>query len=98
MKKNLNRHRLSVRKTNTGIYAQITNDLKGTIITSISSKVILETKKNCTVEIAKKVGQELGKRALERGISLIYFDRGEYRYHGQVKALAEGARESGLLF
>jgi large subunit ribosomal protein L18 len=48
--------------------------------------------------IAQKVGMELGKKALEKGIKEVFFDRGNYLYHGRVKALASGLRESGLIF
>ena len=50
------------------------------------------------VQLAEKVGEEIGKRALKKGISQVVFDRGEYKYHGRVKSLADGARKGGLKF
>lgn len=91
------RPRLSVFRSNTSIYAQIIDDLKGFTIVSASSKD-LDSTKGAKVDVSKVVGQKLAEKALEKGISEVIFDRGGYLYHGRVKALAEGAREGGLKF
>lgn len=90
--------RISVFKSNTSIYTQIIDDSKGVTLHSCSSRTIQDKKKNCTLEVAKKVGLELGQKAVQAGISKVIFDREGYKFHGQVKALADGARESGLVF
>ena len=88
--------RLNVFRSNTNIYAQIINDETGETLVSASS---LEMKLNkCNIETAEKVGTEVAKRALEKGIKSVVFDRGGYAYHGKVKALADAARETGLEF
>jgi len=90
------RPRLSVFKSNKAIYAQIIDDAKGATITATSS-IDLGIKNN-TVEQSKSVGSKLAEKAKAAGINSVVFDRGGYQYHGQVKALAEGAREGGLKF
>jgi large subunit ribosomal protein L18 len=87
--------RLSVFRSNKAIYAQLVDDTKGKTLASASS-LTLKGKKG--VEAAKLVGQELAKLAKEKKIAVCVFDRSGYLYHGQVKALAEGAREGGLQF
>jgi large subunit ribosomal protein L18 len=89
--------RLSVFRSNKGIYAQLIDDQTGTTIVSYSSAE-LKTVKGNKVEISKTVGQKLAEKAKSSGISEVVFDRGGYLYHGRVKALAEGAREGGLKF
>jgi large subunit ribosomal protein L18 len=91
------RPRLSVFKSNTGIYAQLIDDLKGHTLAQASSKE-LETKSNANIPVSKEVGKKLAERAVANGISEVVFDRSGYIYHGNVKALAEGAREGGLKF
>lgn len=91
------RPRLSVFKSNTGIYAQLVNDLKGHTLAQASSKE-LGAISNTTISVSKEVGKKLAERALESGITEVVFDRSGYIYHGNVKALAEGAREGGLKF
>ncbi|MCY7351872.1 MAG: 50S ribosomal protein L18 [Cytophagaceae bacterium] len=91
------RPRLSVFRSNSGIYAQIINDLKGITLVSASSKEMDGDVAN-TVGIAKTVGQKLAEKAIAQGVSAVVFDRNGYLYHGKVKALAEGAREGGLKF
>ena len=88
--------RLNVFRSNTNIYAQIIDDTKGETLVSASS-LELKTKK-CDTEVATKVGTEIAKKALAKGITEVVFDRGGYKYHGRVKALADGAREAGLKF
>src|SRR4028118_970832 len=90
------RPRLSVFRSNTGIYAQIIDDTIGKTLVSASSKEI--DTKGLNVEVSKDVGQKLAEKATSNGISMVVFDRGGYLYHGKVKALAEGAREGGLKF
>jgi large subunit ribosomal protein L18 len=89
--------RLSVFRSNTGIYAQIIDDLKGFTIVSASSKE-LDSASGTKTDVSKAVGQKLAEKALGKGISTVVFDRGGYLYHGRVKALADGAREAGLKF
>ena len=91
--------RLSVFRSNKGIYAQLIDDISGVTLTGASS-LIKEIKESegSKSEISKKVGLELAKRAKDKGIEKVVFDRGGFKYHGRVKALAEGAREGGLVF
>jgi len=91
------RPRLSVYKSNTGIYAQLVDDLKGQTLAQASSKE-LGAKANTTVAVSKEVGKKLAERAVASGLSEVVFDRNGYLYHGNVRALAEGAREGGLKF
>jgi len=87
--------RLSVFRSNQAIYAQLVDDTKGVTLASAHS---LELKGKKGIEFAKAVGLELAKAAKEKKIETCVFDRSGYQYHGQVKALAEGAREGGLKF
>ena len=81
------------------MYAQIIDDETGmTLIAVSSSKLGDKTKNNGNVEAAKQVGQELGRKALEVGIRQVRFDRNGYKYHGRIRAMAEAAREVGLVF
>lgn len=91
------RPRLSVFRSNSEIYAQIIDDLKGNTLAAASSKeqgVGGKTKSEKSVSVGKLIAE----RAKEKGIDKVIFDRGGYLYHGRVKALAEGAREAGLVF
>lgn len=93
------RPRLNVFRSLRHIYAQVIDDTVGHTLVSASSlelKGDLESTSN--KEAAKAVGELVAKRALEKGISKVVFDRGGYIYHGRVAALAEGAREAGLEF
>jgi large subunit ribosomal protein L18 len=96
------RPRLSVYRSLGHIYAQLIDDLSQKTLLSVSSlnselgKEL--TEKDNKIQIARKVGQYLAKKALEKGIIKVVFDRNRYIYHGRVKALAEGAREGGLKF
>ena len=92
------RPRLNIYKSNRYIYAQIIDDMKSHTIISASSLESELKAKNINCEISKKVGLIIGSRAIEQGIKQVIFDRSGYRYHGNVKSLAEGARESGLEF
>lgn len=95
------RPRLSVFRSNRGIYAQLIDDLKGNTLLAMSSmvKTIADSdKKLSKTEQAKTVGKALAEKAVESGIETVVFDRNGYRYHGRVKALAEAARKGGLKF
>lgn len=93
--------RLNVYRSVKHIYAQIVDDYSGTTLTAASSidkelKGKVSTGGN--IDAAKTVGQLVAKRAVDKGINQIVFDRGGYLYHGRVKALADAAREGGLKF
>ncbi len=86
--------RLSVFRSNANVYAQIIDDTTGKTIVSASS---LETKmKGKKTEVSKNVGKTIAEKALKAGIKKAVFDKGKYKYHGRIKAVAEGAREAGL--
>ncbi len=94
------RPRLSVYRSNNNIYAQIIDDTIGhTLVAADSSKDLTkkQQEKNKTQQ-SKKVGEKLAKAAQKAGIDKVVFDRGGFKYHGRVKALAEGARDNGLKF
>ncbi len=91
------RPRLCVFRSNRHIYAQIIDDTKGRVLCGVSSVKKPELKGNKTA-IAAQVGRMIAQIALRRGIEAVSFDRAGYRYHGRIKALAEGAREAGLKF
>lgn len=95
------RPRLSIFRSNKHIYAQVIDDGKGVTVAAASSvdTELKDTVGNAaTAEAAEKVGALVAKRALAAGVSAVIFDRGGYRYHGRVKALADAAREAGLSF
>ena len=90
--------RLSVFRSNKEIYAQLIDDLNGVTIIAASSKEKDLDTQGTKSEVAKRVGELVAKKAVEKGIETVSFDRGGYLYHGRVKSLAEGAREGGLKF
>ena len=95
------RPRLSVYRSLNHIYAQIIDDVAGNTLVACSTveKAIAESVKDLTKkEAAKVVGVEVAKRALEKGITEVVFDRGGYIYMGRVECVADGAREAGLKF
>lgn len=96
------RPRLVVFRSNRAIEASLIDDLTGRTLTTVSSRNLTETKAKTKslppVEQAKQAGQVLAERAKQLKITAVTFDRSGYRYHGQVKALAEGARQAGLQF
>ncbi len=92
------RPRLAVYRSNAHISAQIIDDVSGVTLVSASSYEKDFGGIGSNKEAAKKVGTTLAKRALEKGISAVVFDRGGYIYHGRVSELADGAREGGLKF
>ncbi len=89
--------RLNVFRSNSHIHAQIIDDTAGNTLASASS-VDMKLENGSNVEAAKKVGAELAKRAAEKNIKKVVFDRGGYAYTGRVKAFADAAREAGLEF
>ncbi|MBM3205943.1 50S ribosomal protein L18 [Candidatus Shapirobacteria bacterium] len=98
MKSKDKRYRLSVFRSNRFISAQIIDDEKGATILGVSGKNLGEKVKGSKSEKAEILGEFLAKEALKKGVKKIKFDRGNSRYHGRVKALAEGARKGGLEF
>jgi len=92
--------RFCVFRSNSEIYVQVIDDKEGKTLFSVSSrtKEIAEKKGITKTEKAKLVGKLAAEKLLEKGISLVVFDRSGYLYHGRVKALAEAAREGGLKF
>ena len=92
------RPRLCVFKSNKHIYAQIINDEKGLTLISASDLEIKDLKKDKKIDLAQKVGELIGKKAKDKKIETVVFDRGGFRYHGRVKTLAEEARKQGLQF
>ncbi|QSX06005.1 50S ribosomal protein L18 [Sedimentibacter sp. zth1] len=95
------RPRLNVYRSSKNIYAQVIDDVTGTTITSASTKdkeIVAKVTELNKTEAAKLVGAEVAKKANEKGIKSVVFDRGGYLYHGRVKSLADAARENGLEF
>jgi large subunit ribosomal protein L18 len=93
------RPRLNVHRSNKHIYAQIIDDVSGKTLAAVSTKSkALEGHDGKKLDAAKKVGEAIGKLAIEKGIDKVVFDRSGYIYHGRIKALADGAREAGLKF
>ena len=95
------RPRLSVFRSSKHIYAQLIDDLNGVTVGAVSSAseaVKKSTPYGGNVKAAKVVGQQIAAVAKEKGVQKVAFDRGHYRYHGRIKALADAAREGGLQF
>ena len=92
------RPRLNVFRSNSNIYAQLIDDVKGVTRAAASSVEKEFEGSGSNKEGARKVGQMIAKRAADKGITEVVFDRGGYLYHGRVMELAEGAREGGLKF
>lgn len=88
------RPRLAVFRSNRAVYAQLIDDSKSLILGSVTSLKM----KSAGMEAAKEVGMEIAKLAKSKKVETCVFDRGGYLYHGQIKALADGAREGGLKF
>ncbi len=91
------RPRLSVYRSNRGVFAQLIDDGKGHTVAAVNW-IEPELRKLSAGEQAKRAGELLAERAKTAGVESCVFDRGGYQYHGRVKALAEGAREGGLVF
>ena len=92
------RPRLDVVRSAKNIYAQVIDDVNGVTLVSASTKDKDFQNYGGNVEAAKAIGEAVAKRAIEKGITEVVFDRGGYVYHGRVAALAEAAREAGLKF
>jgi large subunit ribosomal protein L18 len=93
------RPRLNVFRSNKHLYAQLIDDMSGVTLASASTmEKDLNLESTSNVEAAKLVGELVAKRAVEKGISAVVFDRGGYLYHGRIQALADAARENGLQF
>jgi large subunit ribosomal protein L18 len=95
------RPRLSVFRSSKHIYAQVIDDVKGETLAAASSmeKTLRDGKKSgANIEAAAAVGKLVAERAVKGGVKEVVFDRGQYLYHGRVKALADAAREGGLSF
>ena len=95
-KVNTNRFRLSVYRSSRNISAQIIDDKSNKTLVSASS--IKEKNKNKKADLSILVAENLAKKAKEKKITKIYFDRGRYKYHGRIKIFAEALRKSGLIF
>ena len=96
--KNLIYPRVTVFRSNKHLYAQIINDNEHKTLVSVSDEVLKNKDKLKPVEIAKVLGKSLGEKAKEINITKVVFDRRGYKYHGRIKALADGIREGGLIF
>jgi len=93
--------RLSVHRTSRHIYAQIIDDMKGETLahaSTLDAEFKRAGKTGADISAATAIGKAVGERALKKGVKQVVFDRGGFKYHGRVKALAEAAREAGLEF
>ena len=98
-KVNINRYRISVSKSLNNLSAQIIDDEQNkTLVSASSIEKELKTKKIKKMEKSSLIGEILAKRAKEKNINNVYFDRGSYKYHGRVKMFAEILRKNGLKF
>jgi large subunit ribosomal protein L18 len=99
--KSPDRPRLSVFRSSMHIYAQIIDDAQGTTVAAASTldkELKGKIKTGANIDAAKEVGKLIAARAAAKGVKAVAFDRGGYRYHGRIKALADAAREGGLAF
>jgi large subunit ribosomal protein L18 len=93
------RARLSVHRSSMHIYAQVIDDEKGVTLASASSlEKDMRAKSGANIAAAKAVGKLVAERALQKGVKDVVFDRGQFLFHGRIKALADAAREGGLSF
>lgn len=92
------RPRLAVYRSNKYIYAQVIDDVQGRTLAAASSQESALRSDNLNLAAASKVGEAIASRAKDAGVSAVVFDRGGYKFHGKVKALADAAREAGLEF
>ena len=98
-KVNFDRFRLSVYRSSKNISAQIIDDrIKKTVVSASSSEKEIKQNKKKKTEMSIIIGEILAKRAAEKKITKVYFDRGGYKYHGRIKALADSLRKNGLNF
>jgi len=93
-----NRPRASVFRSTRFINVQLIDDQQGETLLDVYSKQLTGKKQETKIEIASRVGKEVAQQAKKRGIEAIVFDRGSYRYHGRVKAVADAMRDDGLNF
>ena len=100
LRKISSRKRLTVFKSNNHLYAQVINDDIGSTLASVSSleKTFKDKKHENKKDLAEKLGKEIAKRSIDKGIKEVAFDKGKYKYHGIIKVLAEAARAGGLDF
>ena len=92
------RPRLAVYRSNKYIYAQVIDDIEGRTLASASSQEADLRAQNLNLAAAAKVGEAIASRAKDAGVTSVVFDRGGYKFHGKVKALADAARDAGLEF
>lgn len=97
-KSSADKMRLSVFRSSKHIYAQVIDDTSGVTIASASTLEKSSSSLGSNISSASKVGSEIAEKAIKAGVNEVFFDRGSYKYHGRVKALAENAREAGLKF
>ena len=98
-KVNVDRYRISVSKSLNNISAQIIDDkINKTIVSASSNEKKVRDNKVKKIEMSKIIGEMLAKRAAEKKITKVYFDRGGFKYHGRIKSLAEALRKNGLNF
>jgi large subunit ribosomal protein L18 len=100
-KKSNGRIRLVVFRSNQHLYAQIVDGSKGLTLaqsSTVEKDIAVGLKSTCNIEAAKKVGEAIAKKAKDAKVTEVVFDRGPFRYHGKIKALADSAREHGLSF
>ncbi|OGY25997.1 MAG: 50S ribosomal protein L18 [Candidatus Woykebacteria bacterium RBG_16_44_10] len=90
--------RLNVFRSNKHIYAALVNDEAGEVLVSASEKDLKKTTKMAKIDKAFLVGRLIGEKATKKGFKKVVFDRAGYLYHGRIKKLADGARETGLEF
>ena len=94
-----NRYRISVKKSLNNLYAQIIDDKENkTLVSASSIEKSLKTKKFKKIEKSSLIAETLAKRAKDKNINEVYFDRGQYKYHGRVKIFADSLRKNGLKF
>jgi large subunit ribosomal protein L18 len=89
---------MSIFRSNADVYVQLIDDVNGVTILAASSRDKEFKRTGTKVEQSKAVGTEIARKAIEKGLTTVVFDRGGYLYHGRVQSLAEGAREGGLKF
>lgn len=94
---NTQRPRLSIFRSNKYIYAQIIDDSAGKTLVAASEKE-LKNDKMTKIQVAEEIGKSIAQKAAKKKVNSVVFDKGAYRYHGRVKALAESARKEGLIF
>ena len=96
---NIDKFRISIKKSLNNLFAQIIDDKnKKTLVSASSTEKEVKTKKIKKMEKSSLIGEILAKRAKEKNITEVYFDRGEYKYHGRVKTFAETLRKNGMKF